>query len=75
MSKKLIYFVSFALVLGMGFSLAYGDEGLIGYWKFDESSGTIATDSCPYRKFHPGMKIVRSTLSWPEARSSSGGNC
>jgi len=45
MSKKLIYMISFALVLGMGFSLAHGQEGLIGYWKFDESSGTIAADS------------------------------
>jgi len=45
MSKKLIYLISFALVLGMGFSLAHGQEGLIGYWKFDESSGTIAADS------------------------------
>jgi hypothetical protein len=35
MSKKLIYMISFALVLGMGFSLAHGQEGLIGYWKFD----------------------------------------
>jgi len=47
MCKKLIYLVSFAsvLVLGMGSSLVYGDAGLIGYWRFDESSGTIAADS------------------------------
>ncbi|MFB0553528.1 MAG: LamG domain-containing protein [Phycisphaerae bacterium] len=45
MSKKLIYFTSFVLVLSMGCSLAQGQEGLIGYWKFDESSGTIAADS------------------------------
>jgi hypothetical protein len=35
----------------------------------------FAANTCPYRKIHPGMKIVRSTVSWPEARSSSGGNC
>jgi len=29
----------------MGPSQAYGQEGLIGYWKFDESSGTTAEDS------------------------------
>ena len=45
MSKKMIYLASFVLVLGMGFSLAHGQEGLIGYWRFDESSGTIAADS------------------------------
>ncbi|HUU15937.1 MAG TPA: LamG domain-containing protein, partial [Sedimentisphaerales bacterium] len=45
MCKKLIYFVSFVLVLGMGLSPAYGQAGLIGYWRFDESSGTIAADS------------------------------
>ncbi len=47
MCKKLIYLVSFAsvLVLVMGFSPAPVQAGLIGYWRFDESSGTIAADS------------------------------
>jgi len=45
MCKKLIYLVSFVLVLGMGFSPAHGQAGLIGYWRFDETSGTIAADS------------------------------
>ncbi|MFZ2148124.1 MAG: LamG domain-containing protein, partial [Sedimentisphaerales bacterium] len=44
MCKKLIYLVSFILVLGMGFSLARGQAGLVGYWRLDESSGTIAAD-------------------------------
>jgi hypothetical protein len=42
MCKKIFYFV---LVLSMCFSLAHGQEGLIGHWRFDESSGTIAADS------------------------------
>jgi len=45
MCKKLIYLVSFVLVLGMGFSPAHGQAGLIGYWRLDETSGTIAADS------------------------------
>ncbi|MFH1881382.1 MAG: LamG-like jellyroll fold domain-containing protein [Planctomycetota bacterium] len=45
MSKKLMYLVSFVLVLGMGFSPAHVQADLIGYWRFDESSGTIAADS------------------------------
>jgi len=45
MCKKLIYLVSFVLVLGMGFSPAHGQAGLVGYWRFDESSGTTAADS------------------------------
>ncbi len=42
MCKKIFHLV---LVLGMCFSLAHGQEGLIGHLRFDESSGTIATDS------------------------------
>jgi len=47
MSKKLIYSVSFVLVLGLVLtSLAEAaDPDLVGYWKFDETSGNIAFDS------------------------------
>jgi len=47
MCRKLICLTSFVLVLwpGIGSSRTYGQEGLIGYWKFDESSGTTAADS------------------------------
>jgi hypothetical protein len=47
MCRKLFYLISFVFVLwlGMGASLSFGQEGLIGYWKFDETSGTIAEDS------------------------------
>jgi hypothetical protein len=46
MCRKLLYLTSFALVLWlvMGHSFAYGQQGLIGYWRFDETSGTIAVD-------------------------------
>jgi len=44
MSKKLIYLFSLVLVLGMVLtSVAKAD--LVGWWKFDEGSGTIAADS------------------------------
>jgi len=44
MCKKLIYLVSFVLVLGMGLFPAHVHADLIGYWRFDESSGTTAAD-------------------------------
>ena len=46
MCRKL-FCLTFAVIvfwLGMGPSRAHGQEGLIGYWKFDESSGTTAID-------------------------------
>ena len=47
MSKKLIYLISFVLVLCLfQTSIANAaDPNLIGWWKFDEGSGTIAYDS------------------------------
>ena len=47
MSKKLIYLISFVLVLGLvltGVAKA-ADPDLVGHWKFDEGSGTTAFDS------------------------------
>jgi len=44
MCKKLIYLVSFVLVLCMGLSPAHVQADLVGYWRLDESSGTIAAD-------------------------------
>jgi hypothetical protein len=44
MSKKLIFLISFVLMLGMVLtSVAKAD--LIGWWRFDEGSGTTAHDS------------------------------
>jgi len=47
MSKKLIYLISFVLVLGLvltGVAKA-ADPDLVGSWRFDEGSGTTAFDS------------------------------
>jgi len=46
MCRKLFFLTSLVLVLwlGMGHSFAYGQQGLIGYWKFDETSGLTAAD-------------------------------
>jgi len=41
----LICLASFVLVLGLCPHLAHGEAGLVGYWKFDELSGTTAADS------------------------------
>jgi len=47
MCKKLIYLTSFILVLGLVLtSVVKGaDPNLVGYWRLDEGTGTIATDS------------------------------
>jgi hypothetical protein len=42
MSRKLSYLVSFILVLVL---VSSASADLVGYWKFDEGSGTIAYDS------------------------------
>ena len=42
MCKKLIYLVSFVLVLSL---VRSASAELVGYWKFDEGSGTTAYDS------------------------------
>jgi len=44
MYKKLIYLISFALVLALALSSTTSAE-LVGWWKFDETSGAIAADS------------------------------
>ena len=63
----MIYLVSFVLVLGMGFSPAHGQEGLIGYWKFDESSGTIAADSTGGDN---DGTLIGDQLRWTAGRSA-----
>ncbi|MCH8120793.1 MAG: discoidin domain-containing protein, partial [Planctomycetes bacterium] len=47
MSKKLIYLTSFVLVLGLALTsiVEAADPSLVGWWKFDETSGNIAYDS------------------------------
>ena len=47
MCKQFIYlvFTIVAIALSIGPSLAHGDEALIGWWKLDENTGTIAYDS------------------------------
>ena len=46
MCKKLIYLVSFALVLGLATFSAGQEiaEGLVGYWPLDEGAGTATVD-------------------------------
>ena len=46
MCKRQIFLASLAFMVGMsmGLSLTHGQDGLVGYWKFDEASGTTAAD-------------------------------
>ena len=44
--RKLIYLMSFALVLGLAVSVVEGaDPSLVGWWRFEEGSGTTVYDS------------------------------
>ena len=45
MSKQLIDLVWFLFVVCMGLSATHIQADLVGYWKLDESSGTIAADA------------------------------
>jgi len=45
MCKKLIYLVSFVFMLSMVLMSSVAQADLVGYWKFDESTGTTAADS------------------------------
>jgi hypothetical protein len=47
MCKKLIYLVSFVLLLSVALTGATKAE-LVGWWRFDEGSGTVANDSSGY---------------------------
>src|SRR4030042_3065682 len=48
MCRNLCYLISFIFVLGLAFTnvvKAQDDQNLIGWWKLDETSGTVAADS------------------------------
>ena len=47
MCKKLIFLVSLVFMLSSAWTSSAGaaDPGLVGWWKFDEGSGTVAADS------------------------------
>ncbi len=44
MYKKLVYLMSFLVVLGPACSAGALPEGLVGWWSFDEGQGTTAVD-------------------------------
>ena len=44
MFRKLIFLASFVLVLGLALT-STADADLVGWWRFDEGSGTTASDS------------------------------
>jgi len=43
MCKNLVFLATLAILVGIGLP-AQGQDGLVGYWKFDEASGTTAAD-------------------------------
>ena len=68
MYKRLIYLFFCVLVLGLGPSLAHGQTGLIGYWKFNESSGTTAADSAG----GDNNGTLSDEVSWTVGRTGGG---
>ncbi len=50
MSKKVIYLISFVLVLGLVLTSVAkaADPDLVGWWKLNEGSGNTAIDSSGY---------------------------
>jgi hypothetical protein len=69
MSKKMIYLIPFVLVLGLAMSAAEGaDASLVGYWRFEEGSGTTAYDSSGYGR--DGTLVGGAT--WAEGRYGGG---
>jgi hypothetical protein len=50
MSKKLVYLIHCVLALGLALTSAVeaADPSLVGWWRFDETSGTVAHDSSGY---------------------------
>ena len=69
MCKKLIYLVSFVLVLNLVL-MSSAQADLIGYWRFDESSGTIAADSAGGD--NDGI-LVSDQFEWRPSEGRSGG--
>ncbi len=61
MSKKLIHFVSFVLVLSMALTSTANAE-LLGWWSFDEGSGDTAYDSSG----HDHHGTVLGTPQWED---------
>ncbi|MHC4558216.1 MAG: LamG-like jellyroll fold domain-containing protein [Planctomycetota bacterium] len=47
MCRKLIYLISLVLVLGLTLT-SPADAELVGWWRFDEGSGTVASDGSGY---------------------------
>ncbi len=68
MSKKLIYLISFVLVLGMVLTSA-AKADLIGWWRFNEGSGDTAMDSSGNN--HDGT--LNGTPEWVSGPPGFGG--
>ena len=69
MCRKMIYLVSFVLVLSVATSVAEGaDPSLIAWWRFEEGSGTTAYDSSG--NGNDGTLVGGAT--WTEGRFGGG---
>ena len=45
MRRQILFLVALSVLIGTGAVYGANDAGLLGWWKFDEGSGTIASDS------------------------------
>ena len=62
MCRKLIYLISFVLVLGLA---GNASADLVGHWKFDEGSGNVAYDTSG--NGHDG--ILNGNPQWVEGQT------
>ncbi len=70
MCKKLACLTLFVFVLGLALQgIARGQAGLIGYWKFDETSGTTAADSAG----GDNNGTLSADVQWQPGGGKSGG--
>ena len=71
MSRKQVFFMSLAFMVrvSIGVSPTYGQGGLVGYWKFDEASGTTASDSSG----SGNVGALANGVAWRPGEGMSGG--
>ena len=70
MCKRLVLLFCFILAFGMVLTSSVAQAGLVGYWKFDESSGTIAADSAGGDN---NGTLTGDQLAWRPSQGKFGG--
>ena len=65
--------VSFIFVLFLCAGVSFASDGaLVGHWKLDETSGTVAGDSSGHGNNGTLIEAVPGSLIWEQGRTSGG---